>query len=750
MPCAVPRRDSFGFPGIADQLLDDGAVRVEALTEIRMNLRSHTLKQSPADYSLIQASRPLLEWRARERVRALPNVAIVDQCTVASLLVDETGNRVTGVRVERDGSEPQDLDADLVLSSLGRHGPINQWLTDLGFDPPQEEGVPINMMYASRYLRLASGSPNGDGEIVIGSDDPARGLALFAIEDGQHMLTLIGYGEDHPSTDEEGYWSFAASIAPPDVFEALMEAESLSEVATYRYQANLRRRYERLERFPAGLLVFGDSVCSFSPAFGQGMTMSALQAMALQKVLAESGDDLAKRYFAAASEATDDAWSITRVFDSAMPHVQAPWHLRAAGPFVLAALVAGERDARVARQISRIAGLLDRPSSIVRVTLAARIAFALGCALLGASTRVLARDTASEAPRFNPSPRTRAHDFHALTVSTVDRTTADSVVLTLEVPDDLRTDFTFKAGQHLTIRGEHDGQVIRRSYSLCDAPDSGRLRVAVKHTPGGAFSTYALKELVPGTTLQVSHPTGRFTPTLDPTSTRRYAGVAVGSGITPILSILTTTLQAEPHSTWTLHYGNRTVKSILFRTELETLQDEYGDRLEVIHYLSRQSTDGYRSGRVDPATLVGSDADQWFLCGPKDLVVGVASQLQGQGTDHAAVHVELFDSHTATKGPIDPNLPRSTVTLTGYGDDLAFEASQGEKILDVALLKREDLPYSCLSGSCGTCIAKVCDGEVAMDEAPFLALTQQERADDYVLACLTEPRSRQVTMKFTG
>ncbi|WP_063020763.1 FAD-dependent oxidoreductase [Nocardia niwae] len=368
------------FPGITDELLTDGAVTCRSLTEMRMTVAGHTLRRSDGGYSLLQASRPLLEWRVRTRVRALPNVQVADRNTVLELLADKSGRRVRGVRIMPDGTtEPREVRADLVVSCLGRHGPLDRWLAELGYERPAEEGVRIDMMYASRYVRIPARAVR-DKEIVIANQDPARGLALFAVEHGMHILTLIGYGTDHPPTDSDDFWRFAASVAPPDVHAALLEAEPLTAVRTYRYRANQRRRYERMSRFPLGLLVLGDAVCSFSPAFGQGMTVSALQAVQLRRVLAEGDHDLAGRFFRAAAAVIDDPWTITKLFDSAMPHVDAENRLRtsALGALARLAMAVGARDAAVAGRIARVAGLLDGPATALRPAVLLRAAWGVG------------------------------------------------------------------------------------------------------------------------------------------------------------------------------------------------------------------------------------------------------------------------------------------------------------------------------------------------------------------------------------
>ncbi|MER7452916.1 2Fe-2S iron-sulfur cluster-binding protein [Nocardia beijingensis] len=746
------------FPGITAELLADGAVDCRSLTEMRMSISGHTLCQSDGGYSLLQASRPFLEWRVRQRVRASANVEILDRHTVHGLLTDPAHTEVTGVEVEvqADGSRRK-IHADLVVSCLGRHGPIIDWLTDMGYERPAEEGVRIDMMYASRYLRLPEGSVAGDKEIIVANQDPARGLALFAIEDGMHILTLIGYGRDHPPTDDEGYWRFAASVAPPDVQRALLQAEPHSAISTYRYLANQRRRYERLTRFPLGLLVFGDAVCSFSPAFGQGMTVSSMQAMRLRQVLTDGDHDLARRFFDAAADAIDDAWMITRLFDLAMPHVDADPRMRALGSLTQLAVAIGAREAAVGRQISRIAGLLDRPHTILRPDLLARMARGTAALTVEALRRRGSVAGAREPIRFDPLPLSRARGFHLLTVASVTRDISDAAIIELAVPAALADRYRFTAGQHVAVRGRWRGQPVRRNYSLCDAPEEGRVRIAVKRRPGGAFSEFALDHLAPGTTLHVSEPMGTFTATPRPEHSRRYAAVAAGSGITPIASIIASILTGEPGSSFTLHYGSRDQHHIMLATHLDALVDRFGDRLSLRHYLSRPHPAhlppdtahiSYRRGRIDPTDLASLDADQWYLCGPGPLVRAGVEMLTGRGITREHIHLELFDTHHSEPVAAQADTSPCTITLSGHGEDLVYTMPRNGAILAAALGEREDLPYSCLGGSCGTCLASVQSGRVEMDSDPLLAISDADIAAGKVLACRTRPVSDAVTLRF--
>lgn len=748
------------FPGITAALLTDGAIECRSMSELRMTIYGHTLHQSDAGYSLLQASRPFLEWRVRSRVRSLANVEIIDRCEALSLMTDHTGDRVTGVRVASDSHGTKEIQGELVVSCMGRHGPVNQWLEDLGFERPAEEGLRIDMKYASRYVRLRGESVRGDKEIVIANRDPARGLALFAIEGQRHILTLIGYGADHPPSDEDGFWRFAASVAPRDVWEALMDAEPITDIATYRYLANQRRRYERLARFPQGLLVLGDAVCSFSPAFGQGMSVSAMQAVELRRTLAGGDHDLARRFFGATARAIDNAWAMTRLFDLAMPHVntRGGQHIQALGPLTRLAMALGERDAAVGQQFSRIAALLDNPSAALRPAMLRHATAAMGSLGLAGAQSILAglplapSDSSTE---FDPLPCIRVRGVHRLRVRSVEADTPDSVVIEFDVPARLAARYRYSAGQHVVIHGTRDGRPVRRSYSLCDAAGSGRLRIAVKRRDGGAFSPYAVDHLPTDTDLYVSEPTGVFTPPAAH-STRTYRAVVGGSGITPVVSIIATTLEAEPASTFVLHYGSRDLNHTMLTTEIVSLTRRFGDRLRVVHHLSRQSTIrrprkgsaiDYRHGRISATQIAEHDADLWMLCGPRGLVTDMHQALRERGIDRSRILIELFETREISAPPAAAQT-RCRVVLTGHGDDLIFEMPQGTPILDAALELRPDLPYSCLGGSCGTCLAMVERGNVEMAPDPLLAITRDQIDAGYVLTCRARPLSDEVSLRF--
>jgi ring-1,2-phenylacetyl-CoA epoxidase subunit PaaE len=352
----------------------------------------------------------------------------------------------------------------------------------------------------------------------------------------------------------------------------------------------------------------------------------------------------------------------------------------------------------------------------------------------------------------------RRATFHPLTVKAIDVITDDSVAITFEVPDDFAAEYEFTAGQHLTVR--RAGDDVRRSYSICSAAGSGVLRIAVKRIPGGEFSSYAANELKPGDTIDVMTPLGRFGTELDPANAKHYAFIAAGSGITPVISLVATTLAVEPESRVTLLYGNRTAGSVMFADDLADLKDRYAERLHLVHVLSRESTevelfsgriDRDRLGRMIDAILPVKSVDEWFLCGPYAMVVGAQELLLEQGVPRETVHAELF--HVGDEAPvtraeetvIDEDAAEVTVILDGRRSTFAL-GEHAKVVLDATLAVRTDAPFACKGGVCGTCRAKVVEGSVRMDTN--WALEPDEIRAGYVLTCQSHPTSEKVVLDF--
>jgi 2-polyprenyl-6-methoxyphenol hydroxylase-like FAD-dependent oxidoreductase len=395
------------FPGLLGDLVAGGVPVIRDLAEVRFAPGGHLLglRGRPAGPIPYQASRPHLEAHVRARVQGLPTIETVDRCDVVGLVTTAAQDRVTGVRVLHDGATgaraEEILDADLILDATGRGGRTPAWLEAIGYDPPPEAQLAIHLKYATRHLRLRPGALGGAKIVGVGAE-PGRptGLVLFAEEEDRWILTLFGYQGHHPPTDAQAFLGFVEAVAPPDVFAEVRDAEPLDEVVAYRFRANLRRRYERLRRFPAGLLVFGDAICSTNPAYGLGMSVAALQAVALREALAGGDRDLARRFFRAAAKPVGVAWQMTVGADLSLPQVQGPRPLpvRVVNAYAKRVQIAAEHDSVVAERMLRVASLQDRPPRLFRPSTVRRV-------LLG-NLRQRGGAAIDAAPRVPSSPRT--------------------------------------------------------------------------------------------------------------------------------------------------------------------------------------------------------------------------------------------------------------------------------------------------------------------------------------------------------
>lgn len=355
-------------------------------------------------------------------------------------------------------------------------------------------------------------------------------------------------------------------------------------------------------------------------------------------------------------------------------------------------------------------------------------------------------------------PRTRRRPvFHPLRVAAVHRLCEDAVAVSFEVPSPLAEEFTFAPGQSLTLRREFQGRDERRSYSIC-GPAGSAPRIGVRMVPDGLFSSWLVRELRPGDTVEVMTPTGAFTPDL--TTPGHHVLVAAGSGITPMLSIAESVLAADDRSRVALFYGNRRTSTVMFADELADLKDLYPSRFQLAHVLSREPREAdMLSGRLDSerlSALIGSlvdvpSADHWWLCGPHGLIRDAQRVLAGLGVSDDRVHQELFyaddepvrqvrHAEAAVDGPVS----KVTVTLDGRSTTSALP--RGGTLLDGAQKTRPDLPFACKGGVCGTCRALVTQGEADMRRN--FALESAEVDAGYVLTCQSYPVSETLTVDF--
>lgn len=350
--------------------------------------------------------------------------------------------------------------------------------------------------------------------------------------------------------------------------------------------------------------------------------------------------------------------------------------------------------------------------------------------------------------------------FHALKIAEIRRETSESVSIRFAVPEVLEPAFVYRPGQYLTLRATIDGEDIRRSYSICSGLDEGTLRVGIKRVAGGAFSRFANENLRPGDMLDVMPPEGRFTPSLEGAG-QHYLGIAAGSGITPILSIVKSLLARDDRARFTLIYGNQTTNSVMFAEEIEDLKNRHLGRLSVVHILSREAQDvPLLSGRITAeriATLAKGVVDlgmidEAFLCGPESMVEEAKSALAALGLASGRIRSELFTAsaprkHFAPPAEAEAGQVIARVTATLDGKRLAFDmrASDGN-VIDAAARAGIDLPYSCKGGMCCTCRCKVEAGAVEM--ATNYSLEEWETKAGFVLACQSTPKTPDVSLDF--
>lgn len=348
-------------------------------------------------------------------------------------------------------------------------------------------------------------------------------------------------------------------------------------------------------------------------------------------------------------------------------------------------------------------------------------------------------------------------EFHSLPVR-VHPETEDSVALSFVIPEELRTEFRYTPGQHLVLRATLDGEDVRRSYSICSSPSDDELRVGIKRIPNGTFSTYATTVMSAGDVLDVMAPIGDFGYEPDPTRSSNLVALAAGSGITPILSILASALEVEASTRCTLVYGNRTSTSIMFIEEIEALKNRFPDRFQVVHVISREPHEvPLFEGRIDEqklrtlcSTILDPDAiDQWFVCGPLEMVETAEETLASMGVPGEVINTELFFDERIEQIPEDTalreNMIRLELTVDGRTSVVDVDP-EGPSLLDYARSVRPEVPFACKGGMCATCKAQVIDGEVRLDKN--YALTSEELDAGFILSCQAHPVDGDVRISF--
>ena len=365
------------FPGLSDELVAQGAIYGDGRETLRWFNEGGYHCQFKSGLEGLLVSRPLLEGNVRARLMALPNVHINDNCDVLGLAASDPA-RVTGVRLisRQVGSAEEILEADLVVDACGRGARIAAWLQELGYAPPEEAQVRVGITYATAVYKRRPEHLNGNmGAVVAASPGNPRGGVMLAQENDQWIATLFGYFSHKPPTDQAGFVAFAHTLDAPDIYHTIRNAEPVGDIIPATMPASQRRYYERLPRFPEGLLVTGDAICSFNPIYGQGMTVAALEALALHECLNHGSEGLARRFFQRAGKFIDIPWQIAVGGDLRIPQVegQRTAQVRFINWYMSRLHVAARRDRVVSLAFHRVANLVAPPPSVLKPSVALRV-----------------------------------------------------------------------------------------------------------------------------------------------------------------------------------------------------------------------------------------------------------------------------------------------------------------------------------------------------------------------------------------
>jgi len=355
------------FPGLTDDLVARGGLLVDKHDQSFVVAEGARLLPAPSDLRVVAVSRPVLETYLRERVAALPGVRIVERCEAIGLVATADNATVTGVRVKDiDGVDQRVLPADLVVDASGRSNRSMAWLSDLGYDPPVEDEVRAGVVYATReYRRTAD---DGDLALMMIAATPSspKGAGCIAAEGDRWVCTLFGMREHAPPEGNDGFEAFAATLASPAVHDMLRRSEPLGDVVRMRLPASTRRRYERLRRFPDGYVAIGDAVCNLNATYGQGMTVAALEALALRACLRRGRDGLPRRYFRAVARIVDVPWQLSTAGDLRFPWVEGERTAMAGvlGRYVARLHVAARGDAYLTYRFLRVVNMVSHPGRL--------------------------------------------------------------------------------------------------------------------------------------------------------------------------------------------------------------------------------------------------------------------------------------------------------------------------------------------------------------------------------------------------
>jgi 2-polyprenyl-6-methoxyphenol hydroxylase-like FAD-dependent oxidoreductase len=365
------------FPGITGELSDAG-VPTGDLGEMRWYFNARRLRPARTGLVSVTAPRPVLEEHLRARVAALPNVTFLEQHDILGLAATAGHERVTGARVQRQaqGAAAETIEADLVIDATGRGSRSPAWLEELGYQRPEEDRVKVGLAYTTRHYRMRPEMFNGIQSInPVASPAHPRGAFFGQVGRDICILSLTGILGDYPPTEPDRFLEFAASLPVPDVFEAVKDAEPIDDPVSFRFPASVRRRYERLSRFPDGLLILGDAVCSFNPVYGQGMIVAALEAMALRAHLRQHGTSAPRAFLHDVGRVIDNPWDISAGGDLDFPGVEGRRtpKVQIGNAYIARLQYAATKDASVTDAFMRVAGLMDPPQALMRPGMVLRV-----------------------------------------------------------------------------------------------------------------------------------------------------------------------------------------------------------------------------------------------------------------------------------------------------------------------------------------------------------------------------------------
>jgi len=343
-------------------------------------------------------------------------------------------------------------------------------------------------------------------------------------------------------------------------------------------------------------------------------------------------------------------------------------------------------------------------------------------------------------------------NFHPLKIKNIIRETTEAVSIVFDVPENLKKDFSFVAGQYVTLKAIINGEEVRRAYSLCSSPKSNELKVAVKAVKNGKFSMYATRKLKEGETIEVSKPEGNFV--LTPQSNKNYIGFVAGSGITPLMAMVKSVLESESTASFTLVYGNKSTDTIIFSDELNMLVNKYPSNFKLHYVLSREEKEGVLSGRVDEKKVdyclknIYKDVsfEAAFLCGPEEMVKVTKEALTENGFSKDHIFFELFNASVDEEAASSVKDGETEITVVLDDEKTTFIMAQKDDILAASLRNKLDAPYSCQGGVCSSCLAKVTEGKAIMTKNQIL--TEEELEEGFILTCQAHPVTSEITIDF--